>query len=391
MVLQLELNKLFLLLFFAVILSVELKGQNKDTGITDSLLFKGQISAVAHFNNGNELPLLLSGRYIPQINYGFSFKNNQLIDFEYAANIYGNAQFKPFSDSDFSGKIKNYRAWARYSTRQFELRAGLQKINFGSATMLRPLMWFDQIDPRDPLGLTDGVWGVLGRYYFLNNTNIWLWGLYGNNEPKGWEISGSGKNTIEPGGRLQVPVPKGEAALSFHYRKSDISELSEEFADYTEVPEYRIGFDTKLDMVVGLWFEGSWITKKEKIGTLTNQELINIGVDYTFGIGNGLYSVFEQLFFSYDENPFAFENTYSFSLLNLSYPIGLFDNLNAIVYYNWTDNKAYNFINWQKQFDKITFYFMAYWNPEVYYIPTQNNEQNLYGGKGFQLMFVFNH
>ena len=68
----------------------------------------------------------------------------------------------------------------RYSSDQFELRLGLQKINFGSASMLRPLMWFDQMDPRDPLHLTDGVWGLLARYYFLNNANIWLWGLYGN-------------------------------------------------------------------------------------------------------------------------------------------------------------------------------------------------------------------
>jgi len=55
--------------------------------------------------------------------------------------------------------------WIRLSTKQFELRAGLQKINFGSATLLRPLMWFDKIDPRDPLQLTDGVYALLARYY----------------------------------------------------------------------------------------------------------------------------------------------------------------------------------------------------------------------------------
>jgi hypothetical protein len=34
---------------------------------------------------------------------------------------------------------------------------------------------------------------------------------------------------------------------------------------------------------------------------------------------------------------------------------------------------------------------MAYWNPDVYKIPTQNNEQTLFAGKGIQLMLVFNH
>ena len=49
-------------------------------------------------------------------------------------------------------------AWLRLSTSRFEARVGLQKINFGSATLFRPLMWFDSLDPRDPLQITDGVY-----------------------------------------------------------------------------------------------------------------------------------------------------------------------------------------------------------------------------------------
>ncbi len=384
-------NEVITLFFVFLILSFQLKGQNEDSGFHDSLQFQGQISSYAHFNNGNEFPLLISGRYIPQLNYSIFLKNSQLIDFEYAANSYGNAEFDPFTNSDFSGKIKNYRAWARYSTRQFELRAGLQKINFGSASMLRPLMWFDQVDPRDPLGLTDGVWGILGRYYFLNNANLWLWGLYGNNKPKGWEIAGTTKNKIELGGRLQMPLTIGEMALSYHQRKADFSAISPEFLNFDDVPESRIGFDTKLDVVVGLWLEGSWVFKDANLGMFKNQETINMGTDYTFGVGNGLSATFEQLVMSYDEKAFAFNNVTSFSLLNLSYLIGMFDNLSAIIYYNWTDNKAYNFITWQKQFNNITLYVMGYWNPEDYQIPTQNTEQTLFAGKGIQLMFVFNH
>ena len=87
--------------------------------------------------------------------------------------------------------------------------------------MLRPLMWFDKIDPRDPLQLTDGVWGLLARYYFLNNANIWLWGLYGNEKPKTWEIGKTNQHYPEFGGRFQSPVPKGEAAVSYHFRMAD--------------------------------------------------------------------------------------------------------------------------------------------------------------------------
>jgi hypothetical protein len=387
---QLELNKYFTILFFSIF-TFHVKGQDSANEVNSELKYQGQVSAAGHYNGGNELPLLLSGRYIPQLNYSLFLNNNQLIDFEYSANFYGNAEYDPFSDSDYTGKIKNYRAWARYSTQQLEIRAGLQKINFGSATMLRPLMWFDEVDPRDPLGLTDGVWGILGRYYFLNNANIWLWGLYGNNNPKGWEIIGTTKNKIEFGGRLQIPLNIGEMALSYHQRKADFSEISPEFSNFNEVPDYRIGFDTKLDVVVGLWLEGSWVFKDADLGMYKNQEIINIGTDYTFGVGNGLSATFEQLIMSYDENAFAFDNVTSFSLLNFSWPIGMFDNLSAIIYYNWTDNKAYNYINWQKQFDKITLFAMAYWNPKVYQIPSQSIEQTLFTGKGIQLMFVWNH
>ncbi len=378
-------------MFFTSLISFRLNGQTERAGYGDSLTFQGQLSSVAHYNNGNELPVLVSGRYIPQLNYNIFFKNSRLIDFEYAANIYGNAEFDPFTNSGFNRKLKNYRAWARYSAQQVELRAGLQKINFGSASMLRPLMWFDQVDPRDPLGLTDGVWGVLGRYYFLNNANVWLWGLFGNDNPKGWEVAGTTKNKIEIGGRLQFPMEIGEMALSYHQRKVDFTQILPEFSNFDEIHDYRIGFDTKLDVVVGLWLEGSWVFKDADLGMFRNQEIINLGTDYTFSVGNGLSATFEQLVMSYDEKAFAFDNITSFSLLNLSYPIGLFDNLSAIVYYNWTDNKAYNFINWQKQFNNITLFAMAYWNPKEYQIPTQNAEQTLFAGKGVQLMFVWNY
>ena len=42
-----------------------------------------------------------------------------------------------------------------------------QKMNFGSAIILRCLTWFNSIDPRDPLQATDGKTGPLLRYYFL--------------------------------------------------------------------------------------------------------------------------------------------------------------------------------------------------------------------------------
>lgn len=353
----------------------------------DTLIFKGQLSAWGNYNQTlNEF--LVGGRYIPQLSYTYNFKNNRSVDFELAANTYGTYASK----SDADGNLKPYRAWVRYSSSQLEVRLGLQKINFGSATMLRPLMWFDSMDPRDPLQLTDGVWGILGRYYFLNNANIWIWGLYGNNEPKGWEVLGTSKYQPEFGGRFQVPIIIGEAALTFHHRLVNDTDLSDVFElNFDKYSENRIGFDTKVDWIVGVWFEGAWINSQKYIGMLTNQTILNAGIDYTFGMGNGLLTTFEHLIASSDADPFSFSNSIEFSLMSISYPINLFDNVSAIFYYNWENHDVYSFINWQRTYNKLSFHLMAYWNPETFDIHQQNLGSNLFGGKGIQIMIVFNH
>lgn len=357
----------------------------------DSLQFSGQLSAWALYNPDIALPVYMGGRYIPQLNYGIQLPKGSTVDFEASVNINGLIGFHPFDTTNTDGKMKPYRLWARYSTQQFELRLGLQKINFGSASILRPLMWFDKLDPRDPLQLTDGVWGLLARVYFLNNVNIWLWGLYGNEEPKTWEIGKTNRHYPEVGGRIQSPVPRGEAAISYHFRIADTRSPDSIFSAYAEIPESRIGLDGKWDLGVGLWVEGSWISKGKDIGSFTNQEILNAGMDYTFGIGNGLHMMIEQLVISYDLKPFEFSNAMTFTGLSLSYPMGLFDNLSAIVFYDWTNESLYNFVNWQKQFNRISLYFMAFWNPEDYRIPLQEESGNLFAGKGIQVMVVFNH
>jgi hypothetical protein len=367
------------------------RGQESTDTTSLNMEFSGQLSAYLHVNPNNKLPVWSGGRYIPQLNLAYPFKKDIKIDLEASANLYGNAGFMPFDTGSVNWDLKPYRLWLRYSTRQFELRAGLQKINFGSASILRPLMWFDQVDPRDPLQLTDGVYGILARYYFLNNANVWLWGLYGNQNRKGWESFATPKGQPEFGGRVQVPVPAGEAGFSYHHRVADLRSVTQDTTGWGKVPENRFGFDAKFDAVIGFWAEASWSRFSGDRGTYSNQEIINLGLDYTFGLGNGMTLIFEQLVASSDERAFSFGNTLHFSLLNLSYPLGLFDNLSAIVYYDWTHGKMYNFLNWQRQFNRLTLYLMGYMNPKEYYIPTQSAEEILYAGTGIQVMLVFNH
>ena len=327
-------------------------------------------------------------RYIPQLNYQVKMRKDRLFDLEVSVNLDAEAGFRCYDQADGDVDIAPYRMWVRYSTRQFELRAGLQKINFGSATYLRPLSWFDQMDPRDPLLLTKGVWGVLGRYYFLNNSNLWLWVLYGNEKTKTWEIAPTSLCYPEAGARFQQSLPKGETALSYHFRVADASEFEDSLHFPDRVPEHRIGLDGKWDVGVGLWFESAWITKTRDIGVLSNQFYLTAGCDYTFRVGNGLNVILEQMVASFDRKPFLFTQPSFFTAFSASYPLSLFDNLGVIMYYDWTNRGLYNFVTWSRQFSEFSLYVMGYWNPRHSYLPQMGEPGQEFAGKGIRIMAV---
>lgn len=383
--------KILIFLFF--ILVYKSAGQEENAGISDTLLFKGQLSTWVHVNGSNGLPFWVGGRYIPQINYTLTTPKNRLIDFEASANVFGIYGLQPLDTSFSDGDIKPYRLWCRYSTNQFELRVGLQKINFGSASMLRPLMWFDQLDPRDPLQLTDGVYGLLARYYFLNNANLWSWVLYGNKNTKGWEYVPSNKKRPEFGGRFQYPALSGELAFSYHNRELDYSQtkldsISQRFG---KIPENKMGLDGKWDVGIGLWFEGVIQHQDIQQKYYPWQKHVNLGLDYTFSLGKGLYAINEFLWISTSENILTTNKELSFSILALNYPIGVLDNVMGIVYYDWTNNDWYRFVNWQRTYDRINLYLMLFWNPDEFTIYQSIEETSLFSGAGIQFMFVFYH
>jgi hypothetical protein len=332
-------------------------------------------------------------RYIPDLLLSTAF-GDYLLDSEISFNMYGAAQFYHSSDSiDTYHDFDPYRIWLRFSDAQYEIRIGLQKINFGSAMLLRPLMWFDSIDPRDPLQLTDGVNGILGRYYFLNNANIWLWVLYGNDKTRGWDIFVSQKNKPEFGGRLQVPLFTGEVAATYHHRTINLQNnlLEPPMTSHSPVAENRIGLDGKWDIEVGLWLEGVLIHRDLSDDQLSYQRQTNVGVDYTFDIGNGLNVIAEHFTLRISDKAFGSGEGASMTALSLNYPIGLLDDLTAMVYYDWDNKNWYRFINWQRRYDNWSFYLMGFWNPNQYQLFQARTENNLYAGKGIQILVVFNH
>ncbi|MCX6843284.1 MAG: hypothetical protein NTX53_13485 [candidate division WOR-3 bacterium] len=329
-------------------------------------------------------------RYLPEARFTVPICRQVAVDADASVNGFASAGTRSFDSTDFEAQVKPYRATVRLSSPRFEARAGLQKINFGSAMLLRPLMWFDRVDPRDPLELTDGVYGLLARYYFQNNINIWGWGLLGNSSPKGWEVYGSERWNLEPGARVQFPVPLGEVAASYHCRRFTSRTITPEPAVYA-VNEDRLGIDGKWDVGVGVLFEATMGRQVDEARWDTMwQRMATFGLDYTFGIGSGLGVIAEHMLVGAADRPFGSGQNVQLSALMLSFPMGLLDNLRGMVYYDWNNEDPYSYLGWQRTLDNWIFSVGAFWNPDQ---PAAAAGRPVAGaaGKGVRVEVVFNH
>ena len=382
--------RLKITIIFILISGFALKAEMADS---THISFNGQVTAWGIGQFQNPFGIQLGGRFVPTLLGDFLLSPQSNIDFEASLNINGSLNFSGMQYDSVMGQLKPYRVWARYSGKNWELRAGLQKINFGSAKMFRPLMWFDAMDIRDPLQLTDGVYGLLGKYFFQNNANIWLWGLIGNKNPKGYEIYGSAQWKPELGGRFQMPAGPGQIALSTNYRKVEVPLNFIPLIPATlNLNEGRIGLDGKWDLGIGLWFESSiTITQKSLFMPYPYVDAWNVGADYTFGIGNGLGMTVE--YFRYHVGDQVLLNGTTINVIGsmFTYPVSMLDNLSAMVFYIPGHNYWLNYVNWSRTYDNWSLYAIAYWNPDNFQLlSSQSQSRNLFAGKGIQLLVNYN-
>ncbi|MDZ7288733.1 MAG: hypothetical protein ONB44_18885 [candidate division KSB1 bacterium] len=364
------------------------------TALGQTWSLHGQASGWLAFTPDNSRVAQTGLRYIPELTIEPKSRGNLGAEVDLSLNNYTTASFTKSEHPEGEGKIKPYRAWFSLASNTLEVRIGLQKINFGSATLFRSLMWFDKIDPRDPLQLTDGVYGLLVRYYFLNNANIWLWGLCGNDKTKGWEIVPTRKKSVEYGGRVQTILGTGEVGFSYHHRQADFSKLTglPITAGESFVPENRYALDGKWDIGIGAWLEAVLIHTQSQIPGMKYQRYWTVGVDYTFGIGNGLTVLTEYFRLENPDAPFRFRcDGHGFSALSLSYPRSLRDRLSCMLFRDWTTHEWYRLVTWQRTYDNWILYLLGFWNPQQIQLYRTREGSNPFAGTGIQLMVVFNH
>ena len=210
---------------------------------------------------------------------------------------------------------------------------------------------------------------------------------------KGWERISSDDDDMEFGGRIQAPMLGGELAFSYHHRKVHLKdgESLTLLLGKDEIPEDRFGLDGKWDMVVGLWFEAAFIHQDAGGLFADHQRFITLGLDYTFDAGDGLHLLGEYFAFENSDNAFGSGEGVSFSAGSVTYPLGIFDQLTAIIFYDWDQHDLYRYANWQRRYDRWDMHVMGFWNPEQLQVYASSAQDGFLGGKGLQLLVVFNH
>ena len=307
---------------------------------SQSYSIKGQFWASGEFieNQSDFMPQL---SYIPTLSAYYELSRGKMFDLEFAYR-FGRSYIGDSLEEHYE---KPYRGWLRYSTQRIEARLGLQKVSFGPARVLRPLAWFDTIDPEDPIAQTEGVEAFRLRFFPSNSLALWTW------------IMKDASDTLSYGGRGELSTSLGEWGFTLHQD--------------TDVSNTQVGIDFRYDGFIGFWNESVMI-KSDNIEI----DMITVGADYTLPIASGVLIMTESMFISSKQNTTTSDQTFTAFMASL--PVGMFHNVMLISSLDWDENNTYNYLRWSSTYDNFSINCMASINP---------NEV----GNSFQLMFIYNH
>lgn len=339
-------------------------------------------------------------RSIPELSVGYSLADDVSLDADAALQLRGELRHGQAP----AANAALHRLSLRVASERLELRAGLQKLNFGSAMLVRPLMWFDRVDPRDPLAVASGVYGVLARGTMQNNANLWLWALYGNDDVKGIDLVSTVRHTPEFGGRVQLPLGAGEAAVTFHHRRAYAgadgtaagasapkgrSPLVGQAtaAGASSLHENRIGLDGKWDVGIGIWGEGVLVHRGAQ-GDGTWMSLATLGADYTFAWGNGLGITCEHAVGQGGARLDALAQTAQLTALAATYPLDALHGASVMVFHDWCSGDWYRLAALARTEDVWSAHLLVFWNPARDLAAWGGT---VFGGTGFMLLAAIYH
>lgn len=248
------------------------------------------------------------------------------------------------SDQEMQNDL--YRVWLRASTARTEIRAGLQRINFGSASLIRPLQWFDRLSPLDLLEYTEGAKAGMAKVYFTNNSTLWLWAILSDGEPKGNEWIATTKDKFDYGLRYEFPLMSAETGLSLNHRPIASPVTAK------KTTESRLGLDIRYDSFAGLWLESSANYAPEIDPQWSLQSVL--GADYTFSIGNGLYLLAETGIKHSSKDISSLRSQELVSSVMMNYPLGLLDSVHYLASINWDSHQGAHTLVLRRSYDNLS-------------------------------------
>ncbi len=360
-----------LLLFLFVLFSLQAAGRGTAAEFESS----GQITGWGTCNkNGSGSAGL---RFLPQLSFDSPFGEGLEFGGEFSLNLSTSGTFHTWREFGDNASGKLYRSWLRVAGERFDLRFGLQRINFGPARLLRSLQWFDSLDPRDPLDVTDGVWGILARAYFPNNSTLWIWGLYGNDKLKGLEQYPSDEYRPEYGFRFQIPVPKGEMAFTYHNRRIDREWWKGRgLGVLSDAVEDRYALDGTFDLGIGLWFEAALSRIRRTSSDSLWTKYLTVGADYTLDIGTGIHVLGEHFIRDTEEE------TFHTTAVSIDYSLGILDTITFIGYFDWQEEEFHPNLSWQRTLDD--------WLLNVTAFSNGSEPGSVYSGTGILVTISYN-
>lgn len=366
----------YLTIFMTIMIPILCPGQEKQW----DYIFKGQLSGYGSYTTSmTQSTFPTNFRYLPELNFNFYHGSTRL-----GFDLGPQASIMTKGLKNHESRLDPYRTVIRLDSPRDQFRLGLQKINFGPGQVLRLLQWFDEVDIKDPLSLSPGVWAAMYRRFMTARLDLRIWVVHDQETPLRKLYNPLFPDTkskpLDLGGRMEILTGSGTIGISMH--ALDPLELTDTFQ------EMRSALDGRWDMGIGFWFE-SILSRTTLPGSkVITAEAVMAGSDYTLGIGNGLYTSVEVALWFTDATG-NHEHIASALSFTANYPVGLND---AISFYiTALDRKGETmqlapFAGWRHTIGNWMIFVSVFDYPSSF-----SFDDAIPGGRGVQVFLAYDH
>ena len=267
-------------------------------------------------------------KYLPDINQDIITLNTVIMDVFAAYDLDYRILKKQKAVGEIDGNI--HRLGFRATNDKFEFVLGKQKINFGEAQVLRVINWYDTVDYFDISSYTQGTWSILTKFYPDWESALWGWYNKTNTHESDSDFEFNKIEECDFGFRYERDFSKFSSGLSFE-------KIGRDSSIQGRYKGRKFAFDLKVDTYIGLWTEMQRYTveKSDMFEEARQNTCVMTGADYTFPIGNGLYTMTEyRLSSDFQKKASDFCKSSEDVCLVLDYPISImYSNMFSAIYH----------------------------------------------------------